>query len=174
MLQLLRGAGLVLALEEALVDEIRNVLHFVFAHPSRCAVRGRQFRHHSLRNNTGVLGNVVHVLGDAARRCRLSPGLALLDAKSLGKHGRPQILVLGPRHVGVFHRAKAHRPCALRIPALGERALALDLVVERAALDFRSEEGFLDVGHKVRVEVVLAYCLHDEDAFLGILIPLLG
>jgi hypothetical protein len=82
MLQLLRGAGLVLALEEALVDEIRNVLHFVFAHPSRCAVRGRQFRRRSLRNNTGVLGNVVHVLGNAARRCRLSPGLALLDAKS--------------------------------------------------------------------------------------------
>jgi hypothetical protein len=63
---------------------------------------------------------------------------------------------------------------ALRIPALGERAPALDLVVERAALECRSEEGFLDVGHEVREDVVLAYRLHDEDAFLGILIPLLG
>jgi hypothetical protein len=66
------------------------------------------------------------------------------------------------------------RTCALWIPALGEPAPALDLVVERAALESRSEERFLDVGHEVREEVVLAYCLHDEDAFFGILIPLLG
>jgi hypothetical protein len=68
MLQLLRGAGLVLALEEALVDNSRNVLHFVFAHPSRCVVRGRQFCRRSLRNDTGVLGNVVHVLGDIKKK----------------------------------------------------------------------------------------------------------
>jgi hypothetical protein len=85
----------------------------------------------------------VHVLGDAARGCRLSLGLAPLDAKSLGVHSRSQALVLGPRRVGVFHRAEAHRPCALRGPALGERAPALDQVVDRAASETRSEEGLI-------------------------------
>jgi hypothetical protein len=44
ILKLLLGWGL--ALEDALVDEIRDVVHYVFAHPSlsRCAVRRRQFR----------------------------------------------------------------------------------------------------------------------------------
>jgi hypothetical protein len=35
VLKLLLGWGL--ALKDALVDEIRDVVHYVFAHPSRCA-----------------------------------------------------------------------------------------------------------------------------------------
>jgi RNase P/RNase MRP subunit POP5 len=68
MLKLLLGWGL--ALEDALVDEIRDVVHHVFGHLSlsRCAVRRRQFRRRSLRNSSGVLGCGVHMLGDAARR----------------------------------------------------------------------------------------------------------
>jgi hypothetical protein len=85
MLKLLLGGPL--ALKDALVDEIRNVVHFVFAHPSRCAVRGRQFRRRSLPNSSGVLGCVVHVLGDAACRCRLSLGLAPFGCEV---PGRPQ------------------------------------------------------------------------------------
>jgi hypothetical protein len=132
-----------------LVDEICDVVHHVFAHSSlsRCAVRRRQFCRRSLRNSFGVFGCSVHMLGDAARRCRLSLGLALLDAKSPGAHSLSQALVLGPRRVGIFHRAKAHRPCALRVPALGERAPAVDQVVDCATSEIRSEEGFLDVGH---------------------------
>jgi hypothetical protein len=82
MLKLLLRWGL--ALKDALVDEIRDVVHHVFGHLSlsRCAVRRRQFRRRSLRNSSGVLCRGVHVLGDAARRCRLSLGLALLDARS--------------------------------------------------------------------------------------------
>jgi hypothetical protein len=68
MLKLLLGWGL--ALEEALVDEIRNVVHHVFGDLSlsRCAVCRRHFRRRSLRNSSGVLGCGVHMLGDAARR----------------------------------------------------------------------------------------------------------
>jgi hypothetical protein len=97
MLKLL--LGWCLALEDALVDEIRNVVHYVFAHPSlsRCAVRRRQFCRRSLCNSSGVLGCGVHMLDDAARRCRLSLGLALLNAKSPGAHSLSQALVLGPR-----------------------------------------------------------------------------
>jgi hypothetical protein len=116
----------------------------------------------------------VHMLGDAARRCRLSLGLALLDAKSPGAHSLSQALVLGSRRVGVLHRAKAHRPCALRVPALGERAPAPDQVVDCATSETRSEEGFLDVGHEVREEVVRACRFDDEDLFLLILLPPLG
>jgi hypothetical protein len=43
MLKLLLGWGL--PLKDALVDEIYDVVHYVFAHPSRCAVCRRQFRH---------------------------------------------------------------------------------------------------------------------------------
>jgi hypothetical protein len=66
MLKLLPGWGL--ALEEALVDEIRDVVHHVFGHLclSRCAVRRRQFRRRSLRNSLGVLACIGHVLGHAA------------------------------------------------------------------------------------------------------------
>jgi hypothetical protein len=170
MLKLLLGWGL--ALKDALVDEIRNVVHYVFAHPSRCAIRGRQIRRRSLRNSSSVLGCGVHVLGDAACWYRISLGLAPLDAKTLGVHSRSQALVLGPRRVGVFHRAEAHRPCALRIPALGERAPALNQV--GAANETRSEEGFLDVGHELREELVRACRLDDEEVFHGVLLPLLG
>jgi hypothetical protein len=83
MLKLLLGGGL--ALKDELVDDIRKVVHFVFAHPGRCAVRGRQLRRCSLRNSSGVFGCVVHVLG---RRRRLSLGLAPFDAKSRAGHSR--------------------------------------------------------------------------------------
>jgi hypothetical protein len=140
----------------------------VFAHSSRCAVRRRRFHRRSLRNSSGVLGCGVHVLGDAARRCRPSLGLAPLNAKSLGGHSGSQALVLGPCRLGVFHRAKAHCPCALWVPVLGERAPALDQVVDRAASETRSEEGFLDVGHELREELVRACRLDHEDAILVI------
>jgi hypothetical protein len=39
MLKLILGWGL--PLTDALVDEIRNVVHYVFAHPSKCAVQRR-------------------------------------------------------------------------------------------------------------------------------------
>jgi hypothetical protein len=113
----------------------------------------------------------VHVLGYAAFRCRLCLGLAPLDAKSLGGHSRSQTLVLSPRRVGVFHRAKAHRPCALWVPALGERAPALDQVVECAASKARSEKGFLDVEQELREEVVRACRFNDENLFRGVLLP---
>jgi hypothetical protein len=162
MLKLFLGWGL--ALEEALVDEIRDVVHHVFGHLclSKCAVRRRRFRRRSLRNSSGVLGCVVHVLGHAAFRCRLCLGLALFDAKSPGGHSRSQALVLSPRRVGVFHRAKAHRPCALWVPTLGERAPALDQVVDCAASEARSEEGLLDVGKELREEVVRCSGIYRE------------
>jgi hypothetical protein len=167
MLKLLLGWAL--ALEEALVDKIRDAVHHVFGHLclSRCAVRRGQFHRRSLRNSSGVLGSVVHVLGHAAFRCRLCLGLAPFDAKSLGGHSRSQTLVLSPRLVGVFHRAKAYRPCALWVPALGEQAPALDQVVECVATEARSEEGFLDVGRELREEVVRACRFNDENLFRG-------
>jgi hypothetical protein len=171
MLNLLLGWGL--AFEDALVDEIRDVVHHVFGDLSlsSCAVCRRQFRRRSLRNSSGVLGCGVHMLGDAARA-----GAALV----LGLHfsmRSPQAptaslkpsYVLGPRRVGVLHRAKAHRPCALRVPALGERAPALDQVVDGAASKTCSEEGFLDVGQELREEVVRACRFDDEDLFRGVL-----
>jgi hypothetical protein len=65
-LKLLLGWGL--ALEDALADEIRNVVHYVFVRPAgRCAVcTWRQSRRRSLRNNSSVLGCGVHALAGAA------------------------------------------------------------------------------------------------------------
>jgi hypothetical protein len=103
----------------------------------------RQFRRGSLRNSSGVLGCVVHMLADATRRCRL--GFAPVDANSLSGHSRSQALVRGPRRIDVFHQAKAHCPCALWVPALGEWAPALDQVVHYAVSKTRSEEGLMDM-----------------------------
>jgi hypothetical protein len=62
--------------------------------------------------------------------------------------------------------------CTL-VLALGERAPDLDQVLNRAASKTRSEEGFLDVGHELREELVRACRLDDEDLFRGVLLPLL-
>jgi hypothetical protein len=118
-----------------------------------------------------VLGCIVHVLGHAACRCGLCLGPAPFDAKSLGPcHSRSQALILRSHRVGVFHQAKAHRPCALWVPAFGEQAPALDQVVDSAASEARSKEGFLDVGQELRVreEVVGRAChFNDEDLLRG-------
>jgi hypothetical protein len=65
-------------------------------------------------------------------------------------------------------------PCALWVRALGKRAPALDQVVDRAASETHSKEGFLDVGHELREELVRACRLDDEDVFCEVLLPRLG
>jgi hypothetical protein len=111
MLKLLLGWGL--ALKDALVHEIRDVVHHVVSRLSLsiCAVLRRRFRRRSLRNSSGVLGCVVHVLGNAARRCPLSLALAPFDAKSLGGHIRSQpsysahalVSSTKPKHIAHVH-----------------------------------------------------------------------
>jgi hypothetical protein len=79
-------------------------------------------------------------LADAA----LVLGLRPLDAKSLGGHSRSQALVYSVHAalVSSTELRSTYRPCAVWVPALGERAPALDQVVDCAASETCSEEGF--------------------------------